>query len=251
MTHSKKTSLNNNHHKLLPKDILRPSLADILKYSKRMIQNDVGLSENTVEDVDKIHTLGERLSKAVDKYDEINSVQIHDLRTPLNGIIGYCEMLLEDSDDQNSDLQKVLSAAKQFLFTLEMTVSERTSNIEGNVMGRDSAIHAAMDNLNIHNEHKSFPSSIHRHSILIVDDNEINRELLSSLLKRQGHEVIQATNGQKALEIISNEPVDLILLDIIMPEMNGFEVLQHLRSNPDIDDLPVIVISAMDKIDCH
>jgi DNA-binding NtrC family response regulator len=59
---------------------------------------------------------------------------------------------------------------------------------------------------------------------------------------------LQAKNGREALEISANEPVDLILLDIMMPEMNGFEVLEHLKSNPNMENIPVIVISALDTI---
>jgi two-component system, sensor histidine kinase and response regulator len=85
--------------------------------------------------------------------------------------------------------------------------------------------------------------------ILVVDDNESNRVLLSSRLKRQGHIVQTASNGREALEAMAAEPFDLILLDIMMPEMDGYQVLEHLKGDPALRHLPVIVISALDDLD--
>jgi len=85
--------------------------------------------------------------------------------------------------------------------------------------------------------------------ILVVDDNEMNRDLLSRRLKRQGYGVATAENGVEALKCVAAEQFDLILLDIMMPEMNGFEVLEHLKANDDWRHIPVIVISAAEDID--
>ncbi len=88
-----------------------------------------------------------------------------------------------------------------------------------------------------------------RGSILVVDDNDINRDLLSRYLERQGHTVQVAHNGRQALEMIATGAFDLVLLDIMMPELNGYEVLQHLKHSETWRDLPVIMISALDEID--
>ena len=85
--------------------------------------------------------------------------------------------------------------------------------------------------------------------ILVVDDNEMNRDLLSRRLKRQGHEVQTAENGRLALEQIKENDYDLILLDIMMPEMNGFEVLERLQADPQWRHIPVIVISAAENVE--
>ena len=85
--------------------------------------------------------------------------------------------------------------------------------------------------------------------ILVVDDNEMNRDLLSRRLQRQGYDVATAENGREALKAIEGTQFDLILLDIMMPEMNGFEVLEHLKAHPDWRHIPVIVISAAEDID--
>jgi signal transduction histidine kinase len=86
-------------------------------------------------------------------------------------------------------------------------------------------------------------------TILVVDDNEMNRDLLSRRLRRQGYGVATAENGREALKSIEAEQFDLILLDIMMPEMNGFEVLEHLKAHPTWRHIPVIVISAAEDID--
>lgn len=85
--------------------------------------------------------------------------------------------------------------------------------------------------------------------ILVVDDNDINREVLVRRLLRQGHEVQGAADGRAALEAIANQEFDLLLLDIMMPVMNGFQVLEFMHADPAMANLPVIVISALDDLD--
>ena len=85
--------------------------------------------------------------------------------------------------------------------------------------------------------------------VLVVDDNEMNRDLLSRRLQRQGHKVIMAEDGQQALEKLRLEQFDLILLDIMMPVMNGYQVLEHLKADRNLRHIPVIMISALDDVD--
>ncbi|MGB8647326.1 MAG: response regulator [Anaerolineae bacterium] len=85
--------------------------------------------------------------------------------------------------------------------------------------------------------------------ILVVDDNRINRMQLKRVLEQQGHTVALAENGRQALEVIRQAPFDLLLLDIIMPELDGYQVLERLKQDPDLREIPVIVISALDEMD--
>ena len=85
-------------------------------------------------------------------------------------------------------------------------------------------------------------------SVLVVDDIEMNRDMLCSLLAADGHKAAVAENGRLALEKIKSNPYDLILLDVMMPEMNGYQVLEHLKSDRALRDIPVIVLSALDEI---
>jgi signal transduction histidine kinase/CheY-like chemotaxis protein len=86
-----------------------------------------------------------------------------------------------------------------------------------------------------------------QHTLLIVDDNDINIELLSEALHHDKRHLLTASNGKEALQIAKSQPLDLILLDIMMPEMDGYEVLHRLRQDPDTHHTPVILISALDQ----
>ena len=85
--------------------------------------------------------------------------------------------------------------------------------------------------------------------VLVVDDNEMNRDMLSRRVERQGHTVKLAKDGLEALAILRTEPIDLVLLDIMMPGMNGYEVLEAIKSDQVLHHIPVIMISAVDEID--
>ncbi|MEA5535532.1 hybrid sensor histidine kinase/response regulator [Crocosphaera sp. XPORK-15E] len=85
-------------------------------------------------------------------------------------------------------------------------------------------------------------------NILVVDDTPDNLRLLSVMLSEQGYKVRKALNGQTALKTIHQVPPDLILLDINMPSMNGYDVCQKLKKDPVIQDIPVIFISALDDV---
>jgi adenylate cyclase len=90
--------------------------------------------------------------------------------------------------------------------------------------------------------------SFHPSSVLVVDDTEMNRDMLCSLLEADGHKSAVAENGRLALEILKAKPFDLVLLDVMMPEMNGYQVLEHVKSDSSLRDIPVIVLSALDEI---
>ncbi len=85
--------------------------------------------------------------------------------------------------------------------------------------------------------------------LLVVDDNRVNRLLLIHGLEQDGHEMSWAENGRQALEMLNSRPYDLVLLDIEMPELNGFQVLEALLADPHLRDIPVIMTSASDELD--
>jgi signal transduction histidine kinase len=85
--------------------------------------------------------------------------------------------------------------------------------------------------------------------ILVVDDNRMNRIKLSRSLEVQGHTVGLAEDGQGALDLLKAEAFDVVLLDIVMPGMDGYEVLERIKGDPELRDIPVIVISALDEMD--
>jgi adenylate cyclase len=85
--------------------------------------------------------------------------------------------------------------------------------------------------------------------LLVVDDNKVNRLLLTRNLELQGHRVASAENGRVALDMLRREGFDLLLLDMEMPEMDGFQVLEQLKNDLQLRDLPVIVTSSLEGID--
>ena len=87
-------------------------------------------------------------------------------------------------------------------------------------------------------------------ALLVVDDIEDNRYTLTRRLSREGYtNLTTAANGREALELLQEKPIDLVLLDIMMPEMNGYEVLERLKADPDLRHIPIIMISAVDEIE--
>jgi CheY-like chemotaxis protein len=87
------------------------------------------------------------------------------------------------------------------------------------------------------------------HSILVVDDEKQNRVLLTGLFKEDGYQIFLAKNGAQALERAREHLPDLILLDVLMPEMDGYQVIRELKADPVTRDIPVIFISALDSAD--
>jgi two-component system sensor histidine kinase/response regulator len=86
-------------------------------------------------------------------------------------------------------------------------------------------------------------------TILIVDDTAHVRQVLSAMLETYGYDVEVAESGVQALEVVHDVPPDLILLDIMMPGMDGYEVCERLKHDPQTRDIPVIFISALEQTD--
>jgi len=92
-------------------------------------------------------------------------------------------------------------------------------------------------------------SAIQAGHVLVVDDNKINRLTLERTLQEQGHTSTSAENGRIALQMLGEEAFDVVLLDIEMPEMDGYETLEHIKNNSGWRHIPVIVISAVEEMD--
>ncbi len=183
---------------------------------------------------------------------------LHDLRTPLNHILGYTEMLIEEAQEQGyegfvPDLRKTHAAGKQLLALIDDNFESVRPAITAAAPKVDLAPNEhelVGDNL----ENDPLPTSgpvsdIAQGYVLIVDDIEANRDVLSRRLERQGYAVARADNGRQALERLRAETFDLVLLDIMMPEMDGYEVLQRLKADEALRHIPVIMISALSELD--
>ncbi len=84
-------------------------------------------------------------------------------------------------------------------------------------------------------------------TVLVVDDNQQNLELLQAYLEDVNCKTIPAHDGLEALEIVAKQPTDLILLDVMMPKISGFEVCKKLKSNPKTSDIPIIMVTALNE----
>jgi adenylate cyclase len=179
----------------------------------------------------------------------------HDLRTPISAIKGLGEMLLEDAQAQGNaaqvrDLEKLLETTARLLAQIDALVdfdgtSLPTTTVDRPGSGTVSAVLKPVPALSsLLASHQATSSRI-----LIVDDTEAIRELLARRLGREGHHVVEVANGRAALDRVARETFDLILLDMMMPDLNGYEVLTQLKANVRFRHIPVIVISALDEID--
>lgn len=83
-----------------------------------------------------------------------------------------------------------------------------------------------------------------RPKILVIEDNEQNLYLTTFILEKHGYEIIQAREGREGIRLASQVRPDLILLDIQLPEMDGYQVAQALRSNPALDDMPIVAVTS-------
>jgi CheY-like chemotaxis protein len=90
-----------------------------------------------------------------------------------------------------------------------------------------------------------FAHTEQKKKILVVDDESVIRRIAEEMLTSAGHEVLNAANGEEALRFVHNDHPDLILLDLIMPKMSGFEVLAEIRKDPRIRDTPILILSAL------
>ena len=181
----------------------------------------------------------------------------HELRAPVNAVITCAEMLegkvqVQCQEGLVSDLQKICLAAKQLVAFVNdpmanLEISKSSSRqLDSSKSGMDSSAGSTPISRDRKNGDRPKNGS---GSILVVDDNVNNRDMLSRRLERKGHEVAQAANGRQALEMIKTNVFDLVLLDIMMPEMDGYQVLEHLKGDDTLRHVPVIMLSALDEVD--
>jgi adenylate cyclase len=86
-------------------------------------------------------------------------------------------------------------------------------------------------------------------SVLVVDDDPVTRLMLTGSLERNGHQVTTAEDGSQALELVRAGEFDVILLDVVMPHMNGYQVLEQLKADPDLRHTPVVMVTSVDDIE--
>ena len=200
-------------------------------------------------------------SASTGKPDRLAQVR-HDLRTPINQILGYSELLEEELQDVGShehldDLQRIQRAARGMLevisreLTLELLPKTTRPLIDAaspsvSVSAAPEVARAATPSLP---PDPSRGEALRRSGhLLVVDDQPLNRELLRDRLLRDGYSVAMAEDGLQALEKVRRNNFDLILLDVMMPGLDGYGVLAALKQEEELRHIPVIMISAVDEL---
>ena len=253
-------------------ELLAPVTA-LVGYGEILIEKALGLDlEDIGPDLQRILSSAQELLELIDRLLDVTGVAgsrsgaglaelqaklRHDLRNPLNAIKGYAELLLEEIDEVGAastrpDLEALLSEADSLLSRIDVIIDFSSSNVaEGLGDPERSAVSSMVANLvrtvRPVEQYATPPHETGR--ILVVDDNASNRDLLFRRLSHDGHQVARADSGRRALEILEVEDFDLILLDLLMPDLNGFQVLERLKADDRLHDIPVIMISGLQETD--
>jgi class 3 adenylate cyclase/CheY-like chemotaxis protein len=244
---------------------LRTPINHIVGYGELLVEiaEERGLSD-VVADLGKIRASGAELLVLVNESLDPTrlatsppdpTVLSRALRTPLNTIVGYSELLDEEAEtggypDLRADLERIQIAGRHVLgqvhALLDLATDSAAASAEQGPTPQD--VRAAVRNLG--DEIAGGASVIVPGArLLVVDDDEANRDLLARRLERLGHVVMLAVDGRDALARIAEDAFDLILLDVIMPELDGYGVLMRLKSDDVLRHIPVIVLSASDELD--
>jgi DNA-binding response OmpR family regulator len=237
---------------------LRNPVNAILGYSQLLL-DEAGdsLGESARRDLGQIEAAGRQLCRLIDEIldpvcipeAEVPQVAVrlrHALRTPVTSVQGYAEMLLEEfqGSPMVADLDRVHAAAGQLVVLadsierLYLLRSGAASLAPGESPPEAVAAATALT--------QAGETSSGGGLVLVVDDQEVNRALLERRLQRQGHRVVLADGGAQGLALARSLPVDVILLDILMPEPSGYEMLARLKADDALKDIPVLMITAMD-----
>lgn len=86
-------------------------------------------------------------------------------------------------------------------------------------------------------------------SVLVVDDDPVTRQMLSGTLEERGHRVTTADDGRRGLDLVRSERFDVVLLDVLMPHLNGYEVLEHMKGDEELRHIPVVMVTSVDEVE--
>ena len=170
----------------------------------------------------------------------------HDMRNALGAVSGYAEMIveaLEDAGRLDDSVAACLERLGRESSTLLATVDRLGSEDESRTASAAEA--GAVEDIFQSLDRVTDNDDEIQGRILIVDDNESNRTLLAHRLATQGHDTFSAASGREALSLMENDVPDLVLLDLMMPDMNGFEVLTTMHDRAELRNVPVIVITGL------
>jgi adenylate cyclase len=249
---------------------LRTPVNAIIGYSEMLLEGREAFPPGLAADLARIQAAGQTLlalinqilspsrleSGAID-IDAFGAEMRHHLRTPVNAVIGYCEMILEETEtlpaEAASDVRRIREAGVKLLALIEDILElSRVESGEKEVRPDESVsslIRGVVATIRPLSSEAERAGETPGGRLLVVDDNEVNRDMLSRRLTREGYAAEAAADGRTALRMLAEEPFDLVLLDVMMPGMNGYQVLEFLKADRTLRHVPVIMISALDEID--
>lgn len=170
-----------------------------------------------------------------------------ELRRLLTSIVEDSKGLQQEMPPEaRADLVKIQSAAEQMLMLIDLSTSE---GIDEGLPPPVSYSPVLTSPASLASRESLKPEQKGQGRVLVVDDHPTNRDLLARRLKLHGLSVMLAEDGRQALAKLENIDFDLVLLDVMMPEMDGFELLNIIKTRTEFRDIPVIMISALDQLD--
>jgi len=235
---------------------LRTPFNQIIGYSEMLIEDaEASNNEFVVNNIGQVLTDAQQLLALIDEVLDPHAQRPsqerlnRDLLFPLSHLLSHVERLVHTSQQRGDeeitgDIERILEAVRRLD---EIVSSGAVSRVIMAV--RPTAGEAAVAVREAAGAPRRPVTHVDTGKLLVVDDNESNRNMLSRRLLRQGHTVKLAENGKRALEMLREEDFDLVLLDVMMPEMDGYQVLEHLHADDKLRGLPVIMISALDQLD--
>jgi class 3 adenylate cyclase len=248
---------------------LRTPLNQIIGYSELLMES---AQENNATailvDLRRIHTSGGQLLSQIN--DALAPWKIEtgkldfaglqrDLRTPLNAVIGYAELCLDEArasrhDDLVKDLEKILQAGKNLnAFCESEDYSEQmeagSSSAEPDPVQPDALLGDAGAPVITTQDYAGSAPPMPTARLLAVDDDEMNRDMLVRRLQKLGYQVGEAATGREALQKLKDGNFDLVLLDILMPDLDGFQTLEFMKADPRLRHIPAIMLTALDDVD--
>jgi CheY-like chemotaxis protein len=241
---------------------LRTPLNAVIGYSEMLLEDiaDEEVWEKLYPYLEKVHAAGNRLLALINDALRPDRATIganlrDELRAPIEAVIGDCESLSAEAEALGQaalipDVQKIRSAAERFLSLIDD--ADDFSRIAAGGAPPHLLREASDTSVVVQDDAGLSEDAGVRTDgdpLLIVEDNEVNRDVLARHLGRQGYATAAAENGIEALEMVRARKFDLMLLDVMMPKMDGYETLRLMKADPHLRDIPVIMISALDDIE--
>ena len=244
---------------------LRTPINHVLGYCE-MLQEEETVPEDFQADLKKVHAGGRQLLALINEYFEEATFEekrrdlqrlSHELRTPVNHIVGYAELLEEQAEERGlvhllPDLQKIVDAGHTWLGLMEEYLIGPGQPTEPAALGESARVAAppllqpGVDFISPAPRTATRAHMAGSH-LLVADDDASNREMLARRLQRQGYQVTLASSGLEVLRLLRGQKFDLVLLDMIMPGLDGYQVLTRIKSDPALAHIPVIIISSLDQ----